>query len=171
MNIITIGAGCFWCVEAIFQVVPGINNISCGYSGGDTKIPTYDEVCNGITGHAEVAQITYDPQIISYKELLTIFWKTHDPTTLNKQGADIGSQYRSIIFYHDEEQRVIATNFKNSLDESNVFDSKIVTEIVSFEKFYLAEEYHQNYFKKNPNIPYCTYVIKPKLDKFLSTQK
>ena len=168
MNIITIGAGCFWCVEAVFQTVSGISDISCGYSGGETKNPTYDKVCSETTGHAEVVQITYNPQIVSYKELLTIFWKTHDPTTLNKQGADIGSQYRSIILYHNEEQKTIATNLKNSLDEANIFDSEIVTEIASFEKFYLAEEYHQNYFKKNPKVPYCSYVIKPKLDKFLS---
>ena len=171
MNVITIGAGCFWCVEAIFQMVPGVSAISCGYSGGQIKNPTYDEICSGTTGHAEVVQITYDSQIISYKELLNIFWKTHDPTTLNKQGADIGSQYRSIIFYHDDGQKTIAANLKNDISEADIFDSKIVTEITKLKKFYLAEEYHQNYFKKNPNIPYCNYVIKPKLDKFLSTQK
>ena len=171
MNIATIGAGCFWCVEAIFQTVPGVDTVLSGYAGGETKNPTYEQICGGLTGHAEVVQIGYDPEILPYKELLSIFWKTHDPTTLNKQGADIGSQYRSIIFYHDKDQRKIAESLKDSLTKSGLFKSDIVTEIVKFEKFYLAEEYHQNYFKKNPNVPYCSYVIKPKVDKFLSNQK
>ena len=171
MNIVTIGAGCFWCVEAIFQMVPGIDSISCGYSGGEIKNPTYEQICNGTTGHAEVIQITYDPLIISYKELLSVFWKTHDPTTLNRQGADMGSQYRSSIFYHNKKQKKIALDLKDSLNKSELFDSEVITEIVKFEKFYLAEDYHQNYFKKNPDIPYCTYVIQPKIDKFLSNQK
>ena len=148
MNIATIGAGCFWCVEAIFQTVPGVDTVLSGYAGGEIKNPTYEQICGGLTGHAEVVQISYDPEILPYKELLSIFWKTHDPTTLNKQGADIGSQYRSIIFYHDKDQRKIAESLKESLTKSGLFKSDIVTEIAEFEKFYLAEEYHQQFIQK-----------------------
>ena len=170
MNIVTIGAGCFWCVEAIFQMVSGVESISSGYSGGHTDNPTYEQICTGATGHAEVVQLTYNPKIISFKEILSIFWETHDPTTLNQQGADIGSQYRSTIFFHNEKQKEIALNLKKELNESGVFKKEIITEIVAFKKFYLAEEYHQDYFKKNPNVPYCNFIIKPKLKKFLSNQ-
>ena len=138
MDIATIGAGCFWCVEAIFQMVSGVDSISCGYSGGEIKNPTYEQVSNGSTGHAEVIQIIYNPEIISYKELLSIFWRTHDPTTLNRQGADIGSQYRSVVFYHNKSQQNVAENIKDSLVKSDLFKSEIETEIVKFEKFYLC---------------------------------
>ena len=147
MNIATIGAGCFWCVEAIFRSVPGINDVVCGYSGGETSNPSYEEVVSGITGHAEVVQIIYNSEIISFEEILEIFWQTHDPTTLNKQGADIGSQYRSIILYHTKTQEEEALRIKKKLDETKIFKSKIVTEIVEFKEFYKAEEYHQDFYK------------------------
>ena len=171
MDLATLGAGCFWCVEAIFQQVTGISNISCGYSGGFTKSPNYEQVCSETTGHAEAIQFQYDSDIISYKQILKIFWTTHDPTTINQQGADRGNRYRSAVFYHNEEQKKIAENLKKELDQSEIFKTKIVTEISIFNKFYIAEEYHQAYFKKNPDVPYCSYVIKPKLKKFLKSQK
>ena len=171
MNLVTLGAGCFWCVEAIFQQVSGISDISCGYTGGFIKNPTYELVCSEATGHAEVVQFKFDPSKISYEQILEIFWNTHDPTTINQQGADKGSRYRSAIFYHDDSQKKIAENLKEKLDKENIFKSKIVTEITEYRQFYLAEEYHQEYFKKNPNVPYCSYVIKPKLEKFLKSQK
>tara|TARA_Y100001970_G_scaffold284602_1_gene402310 strand:- start:14 stop:529 length:516 start_codon:yes stop_codon:yes gene_type:complete len=167
MNLVTLGAGCFWCVEAIFQQVSGVYDISCGYSGGFTENPNYELVCSEKTGHAEVVQFKYDPQIISYDKILEIFWSTHDPTTINQQGADKGTRYRSAIFYHSQEQKEIAEKIKQKLDKEGTFKSKIVTEILEFNQFYIAEEYHQEYFKKNPNVPYCSYVIKPKLKKFL----
>ena len=167
MNLVTLGAGCFWCVEAIFQQVVGISEISCGYSGGFTKNPNYEAVCSEITGHAEVVQFKYDPNSISYEEILEIFWATHDPTTLDKQGADIGSRYRSIILYHDKSQKEAAETMKERLNKSKKFSSDIVTHIKEFKDFYIAEEYHQNYFNKNPNAPYCSYVIEPKIKKFL----
>tara|TARA_A100001011_G_C14156969_1_gene776525 strand:+ start:19 stop:531 length:513 start_codon:yes stop_codon:yes gene_type:complete len=170
MKIATLGAGCFWCVEAIFESVLGIIDVSSGYSGGTTQNPTYNDVCSGKTGHAEVVQLTYDPSIISFTEILNIFWQTHDPTTLNRQGADIGTQYRSIILYHDKIQKKIAQDIMLKIDQGDFFKSKVVTEISPFQKLYKAEEIHQNYFKKNPNVPYCQFVIKPKLDKFLSRQ-
>ncbi|GIX42356.1 MAG: peptide methionine sulfoxide reductase MsrA [Leptospiraceae bacterium] len=159
----TLGGGCFWCLDAIYRNIPGIINVICGYAGGHKKNPTYQEVCTGNTGHAEVVQITYDPSIISYKEILEIFWKIHDPTTLNRQGADIGTQYRSIILYHDEKQKEIAQQSK--LEHQKFFKNPIVTEIVPLKEFYPAEEYHQNFYNKNPNYPYCVYVIEPKLQK------
>lgn len=161
----TLGAGCFWCVEAVFQQLDGVVSVESGYTGGKVKNPTYREVCSGLTGHAEVAQITYDPKKISFEDILEVFWKTHDPTTLNKQGADVGTQYRSAIFYHDEEQRRIAEAFKNELNASGAFDSPIVTEITPIKEFYKAEDYHQNYYNDNSSQPYCSYVVRPKVEK------
>ncbi len=162
----TFGTGCFWCTEAIFEQLEGVKKVSSGYSGGHVPNPSYEEVCTGTTGHAEVVQIVYDPEIISFDELLAVFWKTHDPTTLNRQGNDVGPQYRSVIFYHNEEQRQKAEMYKKKLDESGAFDHPIVTEISPFDKFYVAEAYHQDYYRNNPSQAYCYYVIKPKLEKF-----
>lgn len=165
-KVATFGSGCFWCTEAIFQNVDGVVKVESGYSGGKVKNPTYKEVCSGLTGHAEVIQLTYDPGVVSYDELLEIFWKTHDPTTLNRQGADVGTQYRSVIFYHDDTQKQLAESYKDKLDKSGAFDNPIVTEISPFTVFYKAEDYHQNYFNLNGNAPYCAFVIQPKLEKF-----
>lgn len=162
----TFGSGCFWCTEAIFLDVKGVLKVESGYSGGTVKNPTYKQVCTGTTGHAEVIQLTYDPAVISFEELLEIFWHTHDPTTLNRQGNDVGPQYRSVIFYHDEEQRDLAEHYKKRLIEEKVYDNPVVTEITPFEEFYVAEDYHQNYYALNGNAPYCTFVIQPKLEKF-----
>ena len=161
----TYGGGCFWCVEAVFQRLEGVKSVTSGYAAGKTENPTYEEVSAGITGHAEVIQIEYDPKKISYEDLLDIFWLAHDPTTLNRQGADRGTQYRSIIICHDDRQKAAAEASKKAA--SAQFKDPIVTEIVPLTKFYKAEGYHQNYFNRNPNAPYCTYVIKPKLDKLL----
>ena len=166
VQLATFGSGCFWCTEAIFQDVQGVIKVESGYSGGTVKNPTYKEVCNGTTGHAEVVQITYDAAVVSFDELLEIFWKTHDPTTLNRQGNDVGTQYRSAIFYHNENQKQLAETYKSKLDESGAFDSPIVTEITPFTTFYKAEDYHQNYYNLNGNVPYCTFVIQPKVEKF-----
>lgn len=163
---ITLGGGCFWCTEAIFQRVKGITKVESGYSGGKISRPTYREVSSGLTGHAEVIQLSYDPQEISLENILEIFWKTHDPTTLNRQGADIGTQYRSVIFYHNEQQKQTATEIKQLLEQAQIWDKPIVTEISAFTNFYVAENYHQNYFDDNPNQPYCQFVIVPKLQKF-----
>ncbi|MBN1302691.1 MAG: peptide-methionine (S)-S-oxide reductase MsrA [Melioribacteraceae bacterium] len=162
----TFGGGCFWCVEAVFERVKGIVKVESGYSGGSVPNPGYKLVTTGTTGHAEVVQLTYDPAVISYAELLEIFWKTHDPTTLNRQGADVGTQYRSVIFYHNDDQRKTAEEYKKKLDEAGVFDDPIVTEISPFEEFYVAEDYHQDYFENNPSQPYCSFVITPKIEKF-----
>lgn len=162
----TFGSGCFWCSEAVFQQLKGVVKVESGYSGGAKANPTYDDVCTGTTGHAEVIQITYDPEIISFEELLEVFWSTHNPTTLNRQGADVGTQYRSVIFYHNEEQRQLAETYKKKLDESGAWKDPIVTEISPFSRFYAAEGYHQNYFNRNRQAPYCTFVIIPKLEKF-----
>lgn len=162
----TFGAGCFWCVEAIFQSLKGVEKVISGYSGGKISNPTYKEVTSGLTGHAEVVQITYNPEEISFKELLEVFWQTHDPTTLNRQGADVGTQYRSVIFYHNEEQKKQAEFYKEELTKAGVFLNPIVTEIVAFDAFYEAEDYHQNYYLINSNAPYCNFVIKPKMEKF-----
>jgi peptide-methionine (S)-S-oxide reductase len=162
----TFGSGCFWCTEAIFQEVNGVQKVVSGYAGGKVKNPTYKEVCSGLTGHAEVIQVTYDPTKITYPELLEIFWQTHDPTTLNKQGADVGTQYRSVIFYHSDEQRDLAISYKQKLNQAGAFPNPIVTEISQAPTFYPAEDYHQNYFALNGDAPYCSYVIKPTLDKF-----
>jgi peptide-methionine (S)-S-oxide reductase len=166
LSIATFGGGCFWCTEAVFQRVKGVEKVVSGYMGGKVKNPTYKEVTTGLTGHAEVIQVTYNSSIISYDELLEIFWGTHDPTTLNRQGADVGTQYRSVIFYHNESQKQLAESYKKKLDSSGAFERTIVTEISPASAFYKAEDYHQNYFNLNSNVPYCTYVIQPKLDKF-----
>lgn len=164
--IATFGAGCFWCVEACFTELHGVSKVESGYMGGKIKNPTYKEVCSGLTGHAEVTQITYNPQEITYEELLEVFWFVHDPTTLNRQGNDVGTQYRSVVFYHNEEQKNLAEHYKSKLNESGVYDGQVVTEISAAETFYVAEEYHQNYYNTNPNQPYCAAVVRPKVDKF-----
>lgn len=162
----TFGNGCFWCTEAIFQQLKGVSTVKSGYIGGTVKNPTYKQVCEGDTGHAEAIQITFDPKVISYAELLEVFWQTHDPTTLNQQGADVGTQYRSAIFYYTPEQKKLAEEYKQKLDKSGAFGKPIVTEIVAATIFYPAEDYHQNYYKLNGSQPYCRAVIKPKMDKF-----
>jgi peptide-methionine (S)-S-oxide reductase len=165
-DIAVFGTGCFWCSEAIFEGLKGVHSAVPGYSGGNVPNPTYQAVCSGKTGHAEVCQITFDPQIISYDKLLEIFWKTHDPTTLNQQGNDIGTQYRSVIFYHDEEQKSKAEHYKEALNKSGSWNKPVITEISSLTKFYEAEEYHHHYFERNPNQGYCSFVIAPKVEKF-----
>lgn len=162
----TFGEGCFWCVEATFQQLNGVLSVASGYSGGHVSNPTYKEVCTGTTGHAEVCQITFDPSVISYDELLKAFWGSHDPTTLNRQGNDVGTQYRSVIFYHNQQQQQLAEKYKRELDASGAFNGPIVTEIAPYSVFYKAEDYHQNYFNENGDQPYCQIVIKPKLEKF-----
>ena len=163
----TFGSGCFWCVEAVFERLEGVSDVRAGYTGGNTENPTYEEVCTGKTGHAEVIQIDYDPNIISFEKLLDVFWKSHDPTTLNRQGADVGTQYRSVIFYHDENQQIIAEKSKLSTDRSGLNNNPIVTEISPLEQFYSAESYHQDYYRLNPSALYCQVVIQPKLQKLL----
>lgn len=167
----TFGAGCFWCVEAIFSELKGVESVEPGYAGGQTDNPTYEAVCSGTTGHAEVAQITYDSSVISFEKLLSVFWKTHDPTTLNKQGGDEGTQYRSVIFYHTDEQKTTAEGLKTELSESGAWDNPIVTEITMLEKFYAAENYHQDYYANNADQQYCRYVIQPKVEKFKAVFK
>lgn len=171
LAVATFGNGCFWCTEAIFQQLKGVEKVVSGYTGGMVKNPSYREVSNGTTGHAEVLQITYDPDVISYRELLDVFFYTHDPTTLNRQGADIGTQYRSAIFYHDEIQKNEAEKIIIQLENEKVFYNKIVTEITPFVVFYLADNHHQNYYNNNKDQPYCRAVINPKLDKFLIKYK
>ena len=166
IEVVIIGAGCFWCVEAIFQNLKGVLTVTAGYTGGHTKNPTYHEVCSGQTGHAEVARIEFEPKKISLEQILEVFWKTHNPTTLNKQGDDVGTQYRSCIFYHNENQRIIAEKSKKQAGESVLFNDPIVTKITPLGDYYQAEDYHQNYFKSNPNKSYCSLVIKPKVEKF-----
>jgi len=165
MNFAIFGAGCFWCVEAIFLQLNGVIDVTPGYTGGITKNPTYEDICTGKTKHAEVCKITYDPKIIDFNTLLKYFFESHDPTTLNRQGNDIGDQYRSAIFYVNEEQKILANKFKTKIDTSNIFDNPVVTEIKLLETFYEAEDYHKNYYNKNKNQPYCKFIIKPKLDK------
>ncbi len=163
----TFANGCFWCTEAIFQNLKGVEKVTSGYTDGNTPNPTYEEVCTGNTGYAEALQIVYDPSVLSFDELLEVFWKTHDPTTLNRQGNDVGTQYRSGIYYHNEQQGEKANYYKSALDKSGAFGNPIVTEIKSFRHFYPAEDYHQNYFNNNENKnPYCQMVIKPKVEKF-----
>lgn len=164
-EVITLGGGCFWCIEAIFEELKGVKKVESGYSGGKTLNPTYKEVCSGNTGHAEVVQITFDPQLISLEELLEVFFALHDPTTLNRQGADVGTQYRSAIFYHNAGQKATAEKIIATLNKEKVFDKPIVTEVSAFEKFYIAEDYHQAYYELNKEQPYCRAVIKPKMDK------
>jgi peptide-methionine (S)-S-oxide reductase len=160
-----LGGGCFWCIEAVFETIDGVKAVTSGYAGGTKENPTYKEVCSGKTGHAEVVQIEYDPENISYEEILDIFWKAHDPTTLNRQGADVGSQYRSIILFHNEKQKEIAEISKQKLQDSGYYSDPVVTEIQPLSKFYPAEEYHQDYYAKNPYAGYCSIVIRPKLQK------
>lgn len=162
----TFGTGCFWCTEAIFQQLEGVIKVTSGYSGGHVVNPTYEAVCNKTTGHAECLNIEYDKTKITFDELLEVFWKSHDPTTLNRQGNDSGTQYRSAIFYHNDEQKQKAEKYKAELNESDVFNDPIVTEIKSFTIFYPAENYHQNYYNNNGAQPYCSYVIRPKVEKF-----
>jgi peptide-methionine (S)-S-oxide reductase len=162
----TFGSGCFWCTEAIFENVKGVSKVVSGYAGGKVFNPTYEEVCSGSTGHAEVVQITFDSSIVSFEELLEIFWQTHDPTTLNRQGADVGTQYRSVIFYHDENQKEKAKYFKDKLNSEGIWKNPIVTEISPLTEFFIAEKYHQDYYTNNPNQGYCSFVITPKLEKF-----
>lgn len=166
MDTAIFASGCFWCTEAIFEEVAGVKEVTSGYTGGHIKNPAYREVTEGTTGHAEAVRITYDPEIIKYQDLLEIFFKTHDPTTLNRQGADVGTQYRSAIFYINEEQRKSAEEIITSLDESGSWDDPIVTEVAPESTFYEAEEYHQDYYKKNPYASYCSFVIGPKMKKF-----
>lgn len=162
----TFGNGCFWCTEAIFQQVDGVISVESGYSGGHVDNPTYHDVGTGTTGHAECLNIIYDPSKITFDELLEIFWQTHDPTTLDRQGNDVGPQYRSVIFYHNEEQKTLAVKYKEALNKSGAFDAPIVTTLEPFTKFYKAENYHQNYYNENGSQPYCQFVIRPKLEKF-----
>jgi peptide-methionine (S)-S-oxide reductase len=162
----TIGGGCFWCTEAVFDAVIGVEDVVSGYAGGHTKNPTYQEVCSETTGHAEVIQLKFNPAEISYKEILEIFFGTHDPTTLNRQGNDIGSSYRSVVFYHSEEQKETIGEVIREITDEGVFDDPIVTEVTAFTNFYPAEDYHQNYFENNPNQPYCAAVVAPKVSKF-----
>lgn len=162
----TFGAGCFWCTEAQFQQLKGVLTVQSGYMGGKTPNPTYKQVCTGNTGHAEVTRVTFDPSVISYDQLLAAFWQTHDPTTLNRQGADVGTQYRSAIFYYTPEQKEIADKYKAQLNAENAFNNPVVTEISPAVDFYVAEDYHQNYYNENGSQPYCQMVVRPKLEKF-----
>lgn len=162
----TIGGGCFWCIEAIYNQVNGVISATSGYSGGKIKNPTYREVSSGMTSHAEVVQIVFDPDAITYHDILTIFFHVHDPTTLNRQGADVGTQYRSVIFYHDEEQKAVAKSVIQETEDQKLWEDPLVTELSPFNEFYVAEDYHQNYFENNPDAAYCTFVISPKMDKF-----
>jgi peptide-methionine (S)-S-oxide reductase len=165
LEIATLANGCFWCTEAVFQQLKGVEKVTSGYSGGHVKNPTYEEVCGKQTGHAECLKIEYDPSVISFDELLEVFWATHDPTTLNRQGNDVGPQYRSVVFYQNEEQKEKAEKYKEALNKSGAFDKPIVTAIEPFTNFYPAEAVHKDYYKNNPNQSYCYYIIKPKLDK------
>ena len=162
----TFGSGCFWCTEAVFQNLNGVSKVVSGYTGGQTSNPTYEDICTGQTGHAEVVQIDFDSEVISFNELLLVFFKTHNPTTLNKQGGDEGTQYRSVIFFHSQEQKIEAQLMIDNLEKGLVYEKSIVTEITPISVFYNAEDYHQNYFNQNTNKPYCSLVIQPKLNKF-----
>ena len=162
----TLGGGCFWCTEAVYLGLNGVTDVKPGYSGGHVKNPTYKEVCTETTGHAEVVQITFDPEIVSFSEILEVFFVTHDPTTLNRQGNDVGTQYRSAIFYHSEKQKEIAIQIIEQLEKEKVYNKPIVTEVTPFDAFYVAEDYHINYFARNKNQPYCQYVVAPKVEKF-----
>ncbi|MFO0975403.1 MAG: peptide-methionine (S)-S-oxide reductase MsrA [Planctomycetaceae bacterium] len=167
----TFGGGCFWCTEAVFLRLKGVSKVVSGYSGGLTKNPTYKEVCSGLTGHAEVVQITYDPSVVTYEQLLDVFFYTHDPTTKNRQGADVGTQYRSVVFFHDETQKAAVQKMIAELDKSGDFDNSIVTTIEKMEIFYPAEDYHQDYFAQNGDNPYCAAVVGPKVAKFQKRYK
>jgi peptide-methionine (S)-S-oxide reductase len=167
IEIATLANGCFWCTEAIFARLKGVKSVLPGYSGGKVENPSYDQVCTGITGHAEAAQIEFDPMVISYEKLLEVFWHTHDPTTLNRQGNDVGTQYRSAIFYHNNNQREIAEKSKREIEDKGIFKDPIVTEITPFKKFYVAEDYHKKYYEQHQDAPYCRFVIDPKIQKLL----
>ncbi len=162
----TLGGGCFWCTEAVYLELKGVVDVKPGYSGGHVKNPGYKEVCTGTTGHAEAVQITFDPEIVSYSQLLEVFFATHDPTTLNRQGNDVGTQYRSVIFYHNKQQKETAEKVIRLLEEEKVYEQPIVTEIAAYDTFYVAEDYHQNYYARNKSQGYCQFIIAPKLDKF-----
>lgn len=162
----TFGAGCFWCIEACFKDLKGVISVEPGYAGGDPERTTYKEVCEGNTGHAEVARVVFDPELISYQKLLELFWFVHDPTQVNRQGNDIGTQYRSVIFYHDDEQKRLAEEYKERLTEEKVWDNPIVTEIAAINNYFPAEDYHKNYFELNPGNLYCQSVVRPKVEKF-----
>ena len=166
LELATFGGGCFWCTEAVFLDVKGVSKVVSGYAGGTVKNPSYKDVSTGLTGHAEVTQITFDPKVVSYESLVEIFWNTHDPTTLNKQGADEGTQYRSVIFYHNEDQKKVAEVYKTQLEAAHTYPNRIVTEISPLKNYYPAEDYHQNYYALNQNQGYCQYVIRPKVEKF-----
>jgi peptide-methionine (S)-S-oxide reductase len=165
-EIATLAGGCFWCLEAVYDQMKGVESVESGYMGGQTPDPSYEAVCTGQTGHAEVVQIMFDPRIVSYREILEVFFAIHDPTTLNRQGNDVGTQYRSAIFYHSAEQKSVAQDVIATLTKDKVFDQPIVTEVVPAGPFYVAEDYHQEYFARNPSQPYCTYVVNPKVAKF-----
>ena len=165
-EVATLAGGCFWCLEAVFDDLRGVERVVSGYAGGETPDPTYEQVCSGATGHAEVVQVTFDPRAVSFRELLEVFFTIHDPTTLNRQGADVGTQYRSAVFYHTPEQREAAREVVRELTEAGVWGAPIVTEVVPLDKFYEAESYHQKYFQKNPSQPYCRAVVAPKVSKF-----
>lgn len=169
IQVVTLGAGCFWCVEAVFQRLHGVQKVEPGYMGGHLKNPSYKDVCTGDTGHAEVAKVTFDSAVLSFEDLLEVFWKTHDPTTLNRQGNDVGTQYRSAIFYHDLEQKAVAEAYKKQLEELRIFSAQIVTEIAPATEFYVAEGYHHNYYNENASQPYCQFVVRPKVEKFVKT--
>ena len=162
----TLAGGCFWCLEAVYDEIKGVQSVESGYAGGQMDNPTYRAVCNGDTGHAEVIQVHFDPHIVSYRDLLNVFFAIHDPTTLNRQGADVGTQYRSAIFYHDDEQKTIAEELIKDLNSQKIWDKPIVTEVAKLDKFFMAEDYHQEYFARNPYQPYCQAVVAPKVSKF-----
>lgn len=162
----TLAGGCFWCLEAVYDEIKGVHSVESGYAGGDVDNPTYRAVCNGDTGHAEVVQVHFDPNVVSYRDLLNVFFAIHDPTTLNRQGADVGTQYRSAIFYHDEEQKKTAEELIKHLNTQKIWDRPLVTEVTMLDKFYVAEDYHQEYFARNPYQPYCMAVVAPKVSKF-----
>ena len=165
-EVATLGGGCFWCLEAVYQELRGVEKVESGYSGGDVPNPTYRQVCSETTGHAEVAQVTFDPDEVSYRDILEVYFTIHDPTTLNRQGADVGTQYRSVIFYHTEEQKRTAEEVISEIESEGIWNSPIVTEVVPLDEFYVAEDYHQNYFRNNGFQPYCQVIIAPKVAKF-----
>jgi len=165
-EIATLAGGCFWCLEAVFDDLKGVDSVESGYMGGKTANPSYEEVCSGETGHAEVAQVSFDPKQVSFKEILEVFFVIHDPTTLNRQGNDVGTQYRSAIFFHSAEQKATAEQVIANMSAAKIYEDPIVTEVVPASKFYVAEDYHQEYFRRNPAQPYCAFVVRPKVAKF-----
>jgi peptide-methionine (S)-S-oxide reductase len=169
MEVATLGGGCFWCLEAVYDQLKGVVSVDSGYAGGHVRNPSYEAVCTGLTGHAEVIQVTFDPAVVSYRDLLNVFFTIHDPTTLNRQGGDVGTQYRSVIFYHNPQQKATAELVIAELEAAKVWDNPIVTQVVPVEKFYIAEDYHQEYFANNPNQGYCQVVVAPKVAKFRKT--